>query len=92
MFRDIHRLSHFRGDARESEEGETQVGSDQEEEDTTRQSVTAESKAVMEKLCSLFPHKFLSENISNVYFTMFLRFQLNVKEKIWPVNPCKHSH
>ena len=66
MFRDIHRLSHFRGDARESEEGETQVGSDQEEEDTTRQSVTAESKAVMEKLCSLFPHKFLSENISNV--------------------------
>ena len=66
MFRDIHRLSHFRGDARESEEGETQVGSDQEEEDTTRQSVTAESKAVMEKLSLIFPHKFLSENNSNV--------------------------
>ena len=58
MFRDIHRLSHFRGDARESEEGDIQVGSDQEEEDTTRQSVSAESKVVMEKLFLLFPNKF----------------------------------
>ena len=64
MFSDTH-ISYFRGYARETDECDSQVVPDQEEEEETeviRPSMTAEHKAIMNKLYVVFPHKFLSVN------------------------------